>query len=168
MGYGAIELQTSWHIFCLNFYWNESKPSFGMCPFLRNFARLPHINFIYLDTWRYAEAYCVKKTQLFDKSTKARTSWSGITKYYMNGFRKKIIKLVIINWEFENTSFSISNICFNVYFTYSVSFVCQRRPGADWPTGAPVAPPVRPWKNTCYGAPKATSDALHKLSFVKM
>ena len=74
MGYGAIELQTSWHIFCLNFYWNESKPSFGMCPFLRNFARLPHINFIYLDTWRYAEAYCVKKTQLFDKSTKARTS----------------------------------------------------------------------------------------------
>ena len=71
---GTIALQTSWHIYCLNFYWNESKPSFGMCPFLRNFARLPHINFIYLDTWRYAEAYCVKKTQLFDKSTEARTS----------------------------------------------------------------------------------------------
>ena len=51
-----------------------------MCPFLRNFARLPHIKFIYLDALRYAEAYYVKKTQLFDKSTKARTS---LEKYYI-------------------------------------------------------------------------------------
>ena len=72
--YSAIELQTSWRILCHNFYWNASKSNFGMCPFLQNFARLPHMNFIYLNAWRYTEASDVKKTELFDKSTKAHTS----------------------------------------------------------------------------------------------